>query len=45
MLSDYLLPVHVDINTDFELFDTEKGMSLADTENDFNATLGLSTYL
>ena len=45
MLCDYLLPVHVDITTDFELFDTEKGMRLADKENDFNSTVGLSTYL
>jgi type VI secretion system protein ImpH len=45
MLCDYLLPVHVDINTHFELFDTEKGMRLADKENDFNSTMGLSTYL
>ena len=45
MLCDYLLPVHVDINTDFELYDTEKIMRLADKENFSNATLGLSTYL
>jgi type VI secretion system protein ImpH len=45
MLCDYLLPVHVDINTNFELFDREKGMRLADKENDFNSTMGLSTYL
>lgn len=45
MLCDYLLPVHVDISTNFELFDTEKGMRLADKENDFNSTMGLSTYL
>ncbi len=45
MLCDYLLPVHVDINTDFELYDTEKIMRLADKENFSNSTLGLSTYL
>ncbi len=45
MLCDYLLPVHVDVTTDFELFDSEKGMRLADKENDFNSSLGLSTYL
>lgn len=44
-LCDYLLPVHVDVTTDFELYGVEKGMRLADKENDFNATLGLSTYL
>lgn len=45
MLSDYLLPVHVDITTDFELYDTEKSTRLADKEHDYNSTLGLSTYL
>jgi type VI secretion system protein ImpH len=45
ILCDYLLPVHVDINTHFELIGTEKGMRLADKENDFNTTLGLSTYV
>jgi hypothetical protein len=45
LLCDYLLPVHVDLVIDFELIDTEKGMRLADRENDFNATLGLSAYL
>jgi type VI secretion system protein ImpH len=45
MLCDYLLPVHVDINTVFELFTTDKSTRLADKENDYNSTLGLSTYL
>jgi type VI secretion system protein ImpH len=45
MLCDYLLPVHVDIVTDFELSDTEKSMRLAGKGNDYNATLGLSTYV
>lgn len=45
MLCDYLLPVHVDISIDFELYDTEKTMRLADKENSFNATLGLSTFI
>lgn len=44
-LFDYLLPVHVDVTTDFELFGTEKSMRLADKDNDFNCTMGLSTYL
>lgn len=44
-LCDYLLPVHVDVTTHFELLDTEKGMRLADGEHDFNSTMGLSTYL
>jgi predicted component of type VI protein secretion system len=45
MLCDYLLPVYVDINTEFQLFDTDKAMRLADKETDYNSTLGLSTYL
>jgi type VI secretion system protein ImpH len=45
ILCDYLLPVHIDMAINFELFDTEKGMRLADEESDFNATVGLSTYL
>ncbi len=44
-LCDYLLPVHVDITTDFELNGADKSMRLADGENDFNSTVGLSTYL
>lgn len=45
MLCDYLLPAHIDITTSFELYDTDKTMRLADKENDYNSTMGLSTYL
>lgn len=45
MLCDYLLPAHVDIITGFELYNTDKSTRLADKENDYNATLGLSTYI
>lgn len=44
-LCDYLLPVHVDVITHFELFGTEKAMRLADADNDFNSTMGLSTFI
>ena len=45
MLCDYLLPAHIDIVTHFELYDTDKTTRLVDMKNDFNSTLGLSTYL
>ena len=45
LLCDYLLPVHIEIVTVFELNDENKKTRLADKENSFNATLGLSTYL
>ena len=45
LLCDYMLPVHIDITTQFELFDADKTTRLADKENDYNSTLGLSTYL
>jgi type VI secretion system protein ImpH len=45
MLCDYLLPAHVDIITEFALYETDKSTRLADKESDYNATLGLSTYL
>ena len=44
-LCDYLLPIHVDVITHFELFGTEKAMRLADADNDFNSTMGLSTFI
>lgn len=44
-LSDYFLPVHVDIITEFELYDGDKMMRLADKVQDFNSSLGVSTYL
>ena len=45
LLCDYLMPAHLDIVTRFELYDTDKTTRLADKENEFNSTLGLSTYL
>jgi type VI secretion system protein ImpH len=45
LLCDYLLPVHIDITTKFELIDTDKTTKLADGDMEFNSTLGLSTYL
>jgi hypothetical protein len=45
LLCDYLLPVHVDIIVKFELYGTDKTARLSDKESDFNATLGLNTYL
>ena len=45
LLCDYLLPVHLDITTNFELHDGDKAMRLADKESDFNSTVGLSTYI
>ena len=45
LLCDYLLPVHLDVNVEFKLTDADKTSRLADTVNDFNSTLGLSTYL
>ncbi|HTE02125.1 MAG TPA: type VI secretion system baseplate subunit TssG [Mucilaginibacter sp.] len=44
-LCDHLLPVHVNVNTTFELLDADKACVLADGENTFNSTMGLSTYL
>jgi hypothetical protein len=45
LLCDYMLPVHINITTQFELFGADKTTRLADKENDHNSTLGLSTYL
>ena len=44
-LCDYFLPVHVDIVTEFELYDIDKTTRLADGINDYNSTLGANTYL
>lgn len=45
MLCDYLLPAHLDTSIAYELEDSDKSMRLADKSNDYNATVGLSTYL
>ncbi|MEO6844371.1 MAG: type VI secretion system baseplate subunit TssG [Ginsengibacter sp.] len=44
-LCDYFLPVHIDIVIDFELNEKDKIFRLDDGMNDYNSTLGLSTYL
>lgn len=44
-LCDYLLPVHLDIVFSFELLNRDKTTRLADKDNFFNSSLGLSTYL
>ncbi len=44
-LLDYLLPVHLDIVTEFVLPDNEKFSRLADAASDLNAVLGEDTYL
>jgi len=45
LLCDYLLPVHVETNVEFILVDADNATRLADGKNDYNTTLGLSTYL
>jgi len=45
LLSDYLLPVHLDIITEFELITQDMNTRLSDKEHSLNSTLGLSTYL
>ena len=44
-LCDYFLPVHIDIITEFELDYTDKTTRLAYGTEDYNSTLGASTYL
>jgi len=45
LLCDYLLPVHLDITTEFELNPEDKICVLADGDDDGNSTMGFSTYL
>ncbi|HZY38743.1 MAG TPA: type VI secretion system baseplate subunit TssG [Mucilaginibacter sp.] len=44
-LCDHLLPVHLDVSTELILVDADKACVLADGENTFNSTMGMSTYL
>lgn len=44
-LCDHLLPVHIDVTTELILLDGDKACVLADGENIFNSTMGMSTYL
>jgi type VI secretion system protein ImpH len=43
-LCDHLLPVHIDVSTELQLLDEDKAFVLADGNNSFNSTLGMSTY-
>lgn len=45
ILCDYLLPVHFDVVTTFELNAEDKIMKLTDNENYYNSVLGADTYL
>ena len=45
LLCDYMLPMHIDIITNFELHHENKTTRLTDKENEYNSTLGLNTYL
>jgi type VI secretion system protein ImpH len=45
LLSDYLLPVHLDIVTEFELYNQERVMRFADSRDTLNSVLGADTYL
>ena len=44
-LCDYLLPVHLDVSTEFKLLDADKVCVLSDDAYALNNTLGMSTYL
>lgn len=45
LLCDYLLPVHIDIVTEFELKEEDKITRFFDEKNNMNCTLGINTYL
>jgi hypothetical protein len=45
LLCDFLMPVHLDINIEYQLLNTDRTTRLADKQNDYNSTLGLSTFL
>lgn len=45
LLTDYLLPVHVDVVTEFDLENMDRLVRLADDSGDHNAMLGEDTYL
>lgn len=45
LLSDYLLPIHIEVHINYELQSADHSLRLADKSNSFNSTLGLSTYL
>jgi type VI secretion system protein ImpH len=45
LMCDYLLPAHIDVNVEFKLNDSDRTTRLADGVNDYNSTMGLSTFL
>jgi type VI secretion system protein ImpH len=45
LLCDYLLPVHIDVITEFELHERERTIRFAEGENHVNSVLGADTYL
>lgn len=45
LLCDYLLPVHADVITKFELMEQDKHARLADCSNDYNCVLGQDMVL
>lgn len=45
LLCDYLLPVNIDIVTEFDLREEDKMTRLCDEENKLNCVLGMDTYL
>lgn len=44
LLCDHLLPVHIDVATEFELIDEDKICVLADGDDSANSVMGFSTY-
>lgn len=45
LLCDYLLPVDMDITTEYELYEADKTTRLADERNELKSILGVDTYL
>jgi hypothetical protein len=45
LLYDYLLPVHVDVFTEFNLAHTDRMIRISDESEDRNAFLGEDTFL
>lgn len=45
LLCGYLLPIHIETSVEYELGEQDKTFRLADKQNNFNSTLGLSTFL
>lgn len=45
LLCDYLMPVHMDVITEFELYERERKVRFNDGVNHVNSVLGADTYL